>query len=176
MSDEIQGPNTSKERPRSWNDDVIWLLERLVGLLGAAGRIGSAEIPLGGPSSPVIHYVRLTPTDVAASGEVIIQLPDTTPQWRLLSAQLHKTAGSSSTWAPRVGQVSGFTDDGPEDRLSLDPQSASEPFRLVFCQPIPMKADADGRLYLKPGFDAGADNDADIQLWFVQDFETQESS
>lgn len=168
---------TSKDRPGDWNSDVIWLLERLAGLLANQGKgTGSVQVPRGAPGSPVVHYVRLTPTDLTSSSEVVIQMPETTRQWRLLSMQVHRVDGAASTWAPHVGQSSGFGIDGADDRLGLASQGFTTPFRKVFCQPVPMKADADFRLYFNPQLGGGTDNDIDLQLWFIQDFETEESS
>jgi hypothetical protein len=169
---------TSKDRPASWNDDVLWLLERVAGLTASQGRgTGSADIPLGTAVSPVSHYVRLTPSGLGSTSVVTIQMPTTTTsQWRLLSVQWHRAAGSATTWAPRIGQTAAFVDDGPDDRLEVAAQAFTDPIRKVYCQPIPMTADGTSRLYFKPGLDAGSDNDLDLQFWFIQDYETEEST
>lgn len=168
---------TGKARPGHRDDDHIWLLERLLGLLHEQGKGTEATaIPRGAPGSPVIHYVRITPTDLDSSAVVTVQMPTTTRQWRLLSMQAHRTDGAAATWAPRLGQTSAFIDDGPDDRLALTSQAFSAPYRKVFCQPIPFKADSAGRVYFRPKLDAGTDNDLDLQFWFIQDFETEESS
>ena len=168
---------TGKARPGHRDDDQIWLLERLVGLIHANGKgTDSTAIPRGAPSSPVLHYVRLTPTNLTASSVVGVQLPTTTRQWRLLSIQAHRVSGAATTWAPHFGQVAAFTIDGADDRLGLTPQAFSAPYRKVFCSAVPMKSDNAAKIYLAPQLNAGTDNDLDVQLWFIQDFETEESS
>ena len=169
---------TSKDRPGAWTDDVLWLLARIAGLTAGQGKgTGSADVPLGTATSPVAHYIRITPTGLGSSSVVTLQMPvTTTSQWRLLSAQWHRTAGSATTWAPRIGQAAAFANDGPDDRLALPSQAFTDPIRKVYCQPIPMTADGTSKLYFKPGLNAGADNDLDLQFWFTQDFETEEST
>jgi len=175
--------STSKDRPGDWNSDVIWLLERLVGLLHSQSKgTGSATLPRGIPSSDVLHYVRLkaptdaSVTDLGAAAEIAVQLPTTTRQWFLRSAQAHRVDGSATTWALAVGQVAGFVVGGPDDRAAFASQAFTTAFRKVFCSPLPLKTDATGKVYIKPQLDAGADNDIDLQLWFEQAFETEESS
>ena len=59
---------TGKARPAAWNDDVIWLLERVAGLLHDDGRgTDSAAIPRGIAASAVVHYVRGTHTNVGTA-------------------------------------------------------------------------------------------------------------
>ena len=50
--------------------------------------------------------------------------------------------------------------------------STAEPWLLVgtaindvYATPIPMRSDSDGKLYFKPGFDSGSDNDGDYEFW-----------
>ena len=169
---------TSKNRPGAWNDDVLWLLARIAGLTASQKKgTGSADIPRGTATSPVSHYIRLTPTDLSSLDVVTLQMPATsTKQWRLLSAQWHRISGSATTWAPRIGQTPSFVNDGPDDRLELPSQAFTDPIRKVYCQPIPMTADGTNKLYFKPSLNAGTDNDLDLQFWFTQNFETEESA
>ena len=156
---------------------MIWLLERVAGLLGSQGQ-GTANdsLPRGIPASPVTHYLRLTPTGLTSSSVITLQMPTTGTHWQLVSCQLHRTGGAAATWAPRFGQTAAFTDNGPDDRLGLTGQAFSTAYRKVFCSPVLMKPDGTNKLYFKPGLDAGSDNDLDIQLWFEQAIETEESS
>jgi hypothetical protein len=168
---------TSKDRPGAWNDDVIWLLERVAGLLADQGKgTGSGTLPRGIATSGVVHYVRGTHTDVGPAEETTIQLPQTTRSWLLVGLTYHRTGGTATAVEPRLGQAAGFTTDGPDDRVALGPQAVATGINAVFCKPIPLRADTDFRVYLRPGFDAGADNDGIYQLWLQQGIETAEST
>lgn len=167
---------TSKDRPGHRDDDHIWLLERIAGVLHSQGKgTGSATLPRGVPASDVVHYLRLTPEDLDSASVVELQMPKTGTQWALVAAQLHRLDGSATTWAPRFGQVSGFVDDGADDRLGFTSQAFTAPYRKVLCKAVPMQPDGAAKLYMKPGLDSGSDNDLDIQLWFQQVTKTEES-
>jgi hypothetical protein len=169
---------TSKDRPRAWNDDVIWLLERVAGILASQGAgTGSGDLPRGIAASDVFHYLRLTPSDLDDSAVVALQMPTTDDtQWALAACQLHSSDGSATQWAPRFGQTATFADDGPDDRLGFASQAFTAPYRVVLCKAVPMHPDGDGKLYLKPGLNAGSDNDLDLQLWFRQLVTTETST
>lgn len=162
-------------RPKTWNDDIRWLLARIAGI-DPSDNPDSATIPLGIGASAVVHYVRGTHTNISPLDETTIQLPSTTRNWTLVGLTYHRTGGSASTVSPRLGQASGFTADGPDDRVSLGPESVASGINAVFCKPIPMYADSNYRVYLRPSFDAGADNDAEYQLWFEQGVDSGEST
>ena len=170
---------TSKDRPGHRDDDVIWLLSRIAGLLGSQGKgTSSNAIPRGLPTSPVVHYIRLVATavDLTNTSVLILQMPITGSQWELDSCQLHRVDGAATVWAPRFGQIAAFADDGPDDRLGLDSQAFAIPFREVFCEPVTLRPDSADRLYFKPGLDAGTDNDLDLQFWFKEVVQTEEST
>jgi len=168
---------TSKDRPRAWNDDVIWLLERVAGILASQGAgTGSGALPLGIAASDVLHYLRLTPADLAVGAVVELQMPPTETQWALEACQLHSTDGSATQWAPRFGQTATFTDDGPDDRLGFASQAFTAPYRVVLCKAVPLHPDGANKLYLKPGLNGGTDNDLDVQLWFRQLITTETST
>lgn len=164
--------------PRSWNDRVLWLLEHLIGLDASAAN--GLSLALGAPASEAVHYVRVSYTAGApatTSTETAIQMPSPGPRsWRLLAAHVVRTAGTGSTFAPRIGQAAAFVAGGIDQRVAYAAQPVGTPIDDVFCAPIPMRADPLGRLYLRPEFDAGADNVAIFDLWFVQAVETPEST
>ena len=168
---------TGKERPRDWNGEVIWLLERIAGLLASQGPgTDSGDVPRGIATSDVFHYVRDSHTGVGPATEVTLQMPETTRMWHLFAMTYHRTAGSGTEVTPRVGQASGFAADGPDDRAAVGPQAVADGVNAVFCQMIPCRTDGDFRLYFRPGFDAGNDNAGTYQFWFVQGVETVEST
>lgn len=166
----------SKARPGHWNDDVRWLLERIAGILAQQGRgTESTSLQRGIPASDVYHYISGSHVDVGSAEETTIQMPATTRSWRLRAITYHVTGGSAATYAPRLGQSSGFAADGPDDRLAIASMAVATPVNKVFCEAVPVRADASYRLYFRPGFASGADNDGTYQLWFEQVVETEES-
>lgn len=168
---------TSKDRPRDWNSDAIWLWERLLGLVpGQGAGTPSDSLPRGIPTSDVLHYIRGNHESVDSTEETTLQMPITTRAWLLVGMSYHRTTGSGTTITQRVGQVAGFTTDGPDDRLALTTQAVGTLVNVAFCSPIPMHADSASKLYFRPGFDAGSDNNGVYQFWFKQGIETVESS
>lgn len=154
--------------PRSWNDRVIWLLEHLLGLPDGSDGLG---LPLGTPNSPVYFRARVAIAAAGPAAELVVQLPTTTFAWEIVAFALVRSGGSGSTYAPRIGESVGFVADGIDERVTYDPQAVASPIRDVFCEAIPVLADAAGRLYLRPGFDAGADNAGTAEVWVRQAFE-----
>jgi hypothetical protein len=168
---------TSKDRPRAWNDDVLWLLAKIAGLTAGQGAgTGSGTLPRGIGSDAVLHYARADFASLDASGELAIQLPETTRSWVLVALTLHRTTGSATTFAPRLGQSASFAADGPDDRVGYSAQAVGTPIRSVFCEAIPFRADSDFRIYLRPGFDSGSDNGGTYQVWIREAIETEESA
>jgi hypothetical protein len=156
---------------------VIWLLERVAGLVASEGAgTPSSGVTRGIGSDPVLHYFRDDLVDVDSSEEVVVQLPETSRSWLLVAISLHRTGGSATTFAPRIGQAAGFAADGPDDRAGFAAQAVGTPIQAVFCKPIPLRADSSFRVYVRPGFDAGADNDATLQVWIRESIETEEST
>lgn len=153
--------------PRSWNDRVIWLLEHLLGMPGGSS---GAALPLGAPTSPVLHRVRVAIIGAGPATELLVQLPTVTRHWQVVGLAMVRSSGSAATMAPRVGEVSTWSAGGLDERITYDAQAVTTPIRDVFCSPIPVRADTAGRLYLRPGFSAGADNVATAELWLQQAF------
>lgn len=154
--------------PRTWNDRVVWLLEHLLGLPGGSDGL---ELPLGMPGSPVLHRTRVAFSGAGVATELVIQLPTTTFAWELVGFSLVRSAGSATTWAPRIGESAGFVADGIDERVTYDAGPVTTPIRDVFCEAIPARADASGRLFLRPGFSAGVDNAGTAEVWVRQAFE-----
>lgn len=155
--------------PRAWNDRVIWLLERLLGI--PSGFSETDELPVGAPDSPVYTRVRLSITGASSSTELAVQLPTATRTWEVAGLSLVRSSGSASTWAPRLGENAGFAAGSIDERVAYDAASTATPINDVFCAPVPVRTDPSGRLYFRPGFDAGTNNAATAELWFRQAIE-----
>lgn len=168
---------TSKSRPRNWNDDVIWLLSRALGLLHTSGAgTSAAAVPRGLPASPVIHRVRAAHITAGPATELTIQLPLTTRTWELVRWTYHRTAGSAVTMQPRIGQAAAFVAGSADEVAVVPPQPVGVGVFEGYIGAHPIRADANCRIYLRPGFDAGADNAGLYQIWLRQVFETEETT
>lgn len=166
------------KRPAQWNDDVRWLLARIAGLAPNDGRGTDTDtLPVGISNSVVSHYIRADHINQTSSSEIVLQLPvGGSRTWRMLSVALHQSSGSAPKHAGLVGQVAGFTADGPDDRLGLGSVNVANPISEVFLQPISFKADSNYRLYFRPQYSSGTNNAGTHQFWFIQDYETDTSS
>lgn len=151
--------------PRSWNDRVLWLLERAAGL--PAGSDGT-DLPMGPPASPVLHRARVAISGAGPATELVIQMPTGIYHWQMVSFSLVFDSGSAANMQPRIGEAAGFAAGSVDERIAYDAQAVGTPIRDVFCASVPVRTDAAGRLYLRPGFDAGSDNEATAELWLQQ--------
>lgn len=159
--------------PRSWNDRHLWLLEHLLGL--PQGSNGLA-IALGSPTSHVLLRVRVPVAAAGPATELPVQMPDGVRAWEVTAFAFVRTSGTASSFRPRLGEVASFVADGIDERITYDAQPVATPIRDVYCAPIPVRADSLFRLYLRPGFDAGTDNDGTAEVWLRQSFESEGSS
>ena len=120
-------------------------------------------------------YLRLTGTltNVGSSEETTLQFPAQggdfkSEIWLLVSTHFVVTGGSAATFALRIGQSSGWTNGDVNERAENAAQTfSSEPaINDVYAEPIPCLTDSNGRLYFRPGFNTGSDNDANYEFWF----------
>jgi hypothetical protein len=72
---------------------------------------------------------------------------------------LKRTGGTAANWTPLVGDKTGFTDDAADGRIASFSASALVTVDHQFDPPIEFIAPSTGAVYLKPQWDAGADND-----------------
>lgn len=164
------------DRPRDWNGQVIWLLERVAGLGSGYGPgTPSGSVPIGIGVNDVVHYVNGTHGAIGSGGVITLQLPETERTWLLAAFSYNRLAGSGNKITPRVGQVSGFADGGPDERVALAQQNANVKVNAVFQYPVPFWVDADYRAYFRPNFNSGSDNTGRYQFWFIQGRTTEES-
>jgi len=168
---------TSKARPATHNDDLLWLLQRIAGLTESEGKGTESDgVVRGIPSNDVLHYISGSHLGIDGTGEITLQLPTTTRNWMLVGMSYNRTAGAGANIAPRVGQVVTFVADSGDDRLTFASQVVADRINSVFASPIPFHVDAAFKAYFRPQYDAGADNTGDYQFWFIQGYETEESS
>lgn len=108
-----------------------------------------------------------TITNHGAATVTTFQLPklQSTPVW-ILAFHIVRTGGTAANWAPTVGQTAGYAPGDIDTRIQYASAAVGTAINDTFVQPIPCMTDADGRLYMQVGWDAGADNDAVYELWF----------
>ncbi|MBU6287592.1 MAG: hypothetical protein KGS10_05465 [Chloroflexi bacterium] len=159
--------------PRHWNDRVIWLLEHGAGL--PAGSDG-LDLTQGSPSSGVLHRLRVTASGLDTAAEVTLQLPATTRAWCLEATNFIVTSGAATQYAFGLGSVAAYVANSIDQRVAYSASPVATAIREVYCKPIPVWADTDYRVYLRPGFNAGADNAIDCEFWFREVIGTVEST
>lgn len=125
---------------------------------------------MAGGFDPVLFRIAGTHTDAGTSEETTLQLPvtDAPTVWLLVSFHYVVTDGSGSTYTPRVGQSATWTNGDINERLAYSATTVSTTPSIndVFSRAIPCRVAADGKLYFRPGFASGSDNDANYEFWF----------
>ena len=128
------------------------------------------------------RYLRLTGThtNVGTSEETTLQFPAQggdfkTEIWLLVSVHYVRTGGTAASFELSLGQAASYTKTigtsqtgDINERVAYASQTISSEADIndVFAEPIPCLSDSNGRLYLQPGFNTGADNDAKYEFWF----------
>lgn len=82
---------------------------------------------------------------------------------QLHRVKIKRTAGAAANFTPRVFSAAAGT-SGSVDQQFVGSATAIADLFDVACEGVIFKTDSLGRLYLEPGFDAGANNAADIAL------------
>lgn len=82
---------------------------------------------------------------------------------QLHRVKVKRTSGTAANLTPRIYSASGAA-SGSVDQQFAGSSTAVATLFDVACTGVVFKTDSVGRLYLEPGFDAGADNAADIDL------------
>jgi hypothetical protein len=164
------------KRPKTWNDDVRWLLARIAGIQPGTWP-DSGDLPVGSPTSWVVERVRGSVAGQDSTSEVAVQLPTYATTWWLVSVRFFRTAGSAATYQYRLGEVAGFVAGSIDERIVVKSRAVGKPLDdALLGSPgvgVPLQADGAGRVYCRPGWAAGADNAADWDLWFVQAIEAR---
>ena len=110
-----------------------------------------------------------THENVGTSEETTLQLPTAAASvWQLVSFHYVVTGGTAASYTPRLAQVAAWTDDDINERMTFGLEAVANPTSYIFTQPIPVKTDSTGKVYFRPGFDVGADNDGAYEFWFVK--------
>ncbi len=120
-------------------------------------------------SDRVFYRVSGTHTNVTNAEETTLQLP--TPGggagiFMLRSFHYVRSGGSATTYTPRLGQVASFLNSDINERMLYSSTAVATPINDVFSSDIPVKTDANGRLYFRPGFNSGNDNDGNYEFFF----------
>ena len=120
-------------------------------------------------SERVFCRVSGTHENVGSSEETTLQLPAPgrgAGIFMLRSFHYVRSGGSASDYTPRLGQAASFTNGDINERMAYSTTLVGTPINDVFSSDIPVKTDANGRLYFRPGFDGGADNDGAYEFFF----------
>jgi len=164
-------PSTA-DRPKTWNDDIRWLLARLLGIPSGGG-----EIPVGAPTSFVLERVQGSVLGQDSASEVAITLPTYTKFWWLVAVRFYRTSGTAANMQFTMGEIAGYTSGSIQERVSVRQRAVSKPIDDVLLGSpgagLPLQTDGSSQLHFRPGWNAGADNAADYDFWFVQAIEAQ---
>ena len=122
-------------------------------------------------AEPLYTRISGTHSGVGASEETTLQLPQrTTGQggaiWILRSFHYVRSDGSAATYTPRLGQAASWTDSDINERMTYSSTAVATAISDVFAASIPCKTDSNGRLYFRPGFNTGSDNDGAYEFYF----------
>ena len=117
-------------------------------------------------SLPVLVRVTGTHTNVGTSEETTIQLDDSAATWLLHAFHYVRSGGSAANYQPRIGQAASLSSGDINERIAYASTAVGTAINDVYTTPIPIRSDANGRVYMKMGFDAGSDNDGDYELYF----------
>lgn len=115
---------------------------------------------------PVLIRITGTHTNVGTSEETTLQTGASTAEtWLLVAFHYVRSGGSASNYQPRIGQAASFSAGDINERVAYASTAVGTAINDVYATPIPMRSDSDGKLYFKPGFDSGSDNDGDYEFW-----------
>ena len=120
-------------------------------------------------SDRVFYRASGTHTAVGSSEETTLQLPAPgggAAIFMLRSFHYVRSDGSASTYTPRLGQAASFTNGDINERMAYSSTAVGTATNDVFSSDIPVKTDSNGRLYFRPGFNSGSDNDGDYEFFF----------
>ena len=106
--------------------------------------------------------------DQVTPEETTLQLPGDGKKrmWLITSFHYVRTAGDATSYVPRIGRTASFTNADIDTVLAYNSTLVGTPISEVFPAGIPIKADANGRVYFQPGFDTGLNNDGNYRIMF----------
>lgn len=127
----------------------------------------------------VLHRVRISLSAGGPTVNQMIQFPpvhggDTqggrthsAESWLLLRTHFVRSSGSSANYRLRMGNATGFVAGSINEFLTGALTPVATVTNDAYAQPIPFRADANNRAYLRVEWDGGfADNVAEVEVWF----------
>lgn len=103
-------------------------------------------------------------TGLGTSAAIVVDLGSRQRRVAITRFIAVKSAGSSTTWGPKLLASNGSDDVAFAYATDTDP---TDSINDVFSEPIQIETDSSGHLRLEPRFDAGADNDAAFILYYT---------
>lgn len=119
-----------------------------------------------GSKDVIYRRVSGTLTNVGTSEETTIQLPVRAARTYLVH-KFHfvRTGGSAATYSLELGRSATWTTGDIDELVAYSTGVAvATKVNTVFAAPVPIRSDSDGKIYLRPGFNTGSDNDAKYAL------------
>ena len=119
-----------------------------------------------------LYRIRGSHLNVGAAESTTLQLPTARPggkavkSWLLVGFHYKQSGGTAANYTPTLGEIAGWTAGGIDERMTYTSTAVGTAINDVFAAPIPCRTDANGRLYFRPGFNTGTDNDGDYEFWF----------
>tara|TARA_R110000824_G_scaffold156881_1_gene330188 strand:- start:379 stop:768 length:390 start_codon:yes stop_codon:yes gene_type:complete len=117
-----------------------------------------------------LYRIAGTHLNVNTTEETALQLPQKNAGqgdlWLLTSFHYVRTGGTAASYIARMGQVAGWANSGIDERLTYASALVAVATSDVFAAPVPCKTDSTGKLYFRPGFNAGLDNDGEYEFYF----------
>lgn len=122
-----------------------------------------------------VFLLEASGTSLGASGEVAFTVfsptTDTTKFGTVSVYQItiSRSAGTGATIQPRVLGATGSSNTIDEAWLDTGaPSAVGSVYNKQFPEPgLQVKCDVNGKMYVVPGFDAGADNACTVRVWFA---------
>jgi hypothetical protein len=101
---------------------------------------------------------------LAAAGEVTLQIATDTVKVVIRRVKIKHTAGTALNFVPRIGKAAGFVASSIDQEFVGSSTAVADLFDVV--AEAATYTDADGRLYLRPAPDAGANNTFDYEVYY----------
>lgn len=101
---------------------------------------------------------------LAAAGEVTLQIATDTVKVVIRRVKIKHTAGTALNFVPRIGKAAGFVASSIDQEFVGSSTAVADLFDVV--AEAATYTDTDGRLYLRPAPDAGANNTFDYEIYY----------
>lgn len=122
-----------------------------------------------------IFFLDVSGSSLGTSGEIPVQIvspsaekPNAYATVSVYQITLLRSAGTGVTVQPRLLSATGGSGTLAEAWRLAAPEAVGDLVQVTFSEPgLQLKTDANGKIYLYPGFDAGADNACSARIWFA---------